>query len=153
MTTVHWNHEKGTLSSRKININNWIFQGDSISPLLFCIGLAPLSTLINKSGYGLIINSMVISHLYYMDDLQTIAKMMKSSKNTHYRKSLQWRYKGGVRAWQMCKSYNQKGKVTSTENINLGLDAVIHDVEQDSTYRYRGITKGMELSMQTWKRK
>ena len=49
----------------------------------------------------------------------------------------------------MCKRYIKKRKVTSKENINLGLDAVIQDLEQDSTYKYRGIMKGMEFSMQT----
>ena len=73
MATVHLNHEKGILTSRKININNGIFQGDLLSPLLFCIALAPLSTLINKSGYGFKISSMVISQLFHMDDLKTFA--------------------------------------------------------------------------------
>lgn len=49
-TTLHLNHEKGTLTWRKVNINSGIFQGDSVSPLLFCIALAPLSSLLISSG-------------------------------------------------------------------------------------------------------
>lgn len=34
-TTLTLNHNKGTVSSREIKINSGIFQGDSLSPLLF----------------------------------------------------------------------------------------------------------------------
>ena len=73
-TTLYLSHEEGTLTSREININSGIFQGDSLSPLLFCIALAPLSSLLNNSGYGFKTRSMVINHLFYMDDLKTFAK-------------------------------------------------------------------------------
>ena len=75
MTILYLNLEKGTLRLRKININNGIFQRDSLSSLPFCIALSPLSPLINKVGYGFKINSMVISHLFYIDDVNTFAKI------------------------------------------------------------------------------
>ena len=34
------------------NIKCSIYQGDTLSPLLFCIGLNPLSQVITMSGYG-----------------------------------------------------------------------------------------------------
>ena len=40
-------HESGTLMSDNINIKRGIFQGDSLSPLLFCISLIPLSLELN----------------------------------------------------------------------------------------------------------
>lgn len=51
-TTLHLQQSEGSLNSREINILSGIFQGDSLSPLLFCIALAPFSNLLNSSGYG-----------------------------------------------------------------------------------------------------
>ena len=35
-----------------ISITNGIFQGDSLSPLIVCLALAPLSNLLNNTGMG-----------------------------------------------------------------------------------------------------
>ena len=54
------------------------FQGDSPSPLLFCIALNPLSKELNRTGHGYRMTTghgetakrLLISHLLYMDDLK-----------------------------------------------------------------------------------
>jgi hypothetical protein len=52
-----------------------IYQGDALSPLLFCICLNPLSDIINKSKYGYKFKSGTkINHLMYMDDIKLYAK-------------------------------------------------------------------------------
>ena len=53
-----------------------IFQGDSLSPLLFCICLIPLNEQLNRLNTGCEehITKTKISHLQYMDDLKLIAK-------------------------------------------------------------------------------
>ena len=50
-TQITLTYKKGTLMSDNINIKRGIFQGDSLSPLLFCISLIPLSLELNSSGY------------------------------------------------------------------------------------------------------
>ena len=57
-----------------INIERGIFQGDSLSPLIFCIYLIPITNILRraKSGYKLAKN--LISHLLYMDDLKIYSK-------------------------------------------------------------------------------
>jgi len=67
-------HEEGTLTLRKININNGLVRGDSISKISFCVAFPSISALFNKSENGFKINSIVISNLFYMDDLRTFAK-------------------------------------------------------------------------------
>ena len=51
-------------------------QGDSFSPLLFCLALVPLTSELVTSGYGYtILNTGVpISNLFYMDDLKLYSK-------------------------------------------------------------------------------
>ena len=57
-----------------INIKRGILQGDSLSPLLICISLIPLSLELNFSGYGYKIGTEQVTHLFYMDDLKPYAK-------------------------------------------------------------------------------
>ena len=73
-TNLHLSHSNGTVTSSGIQINCGIFQGDSISPLLFCLALIPLSQLLNDTGYGYRIENRKINHLFYMDDLKIYAK-------------------------------------------------------------------------------
>ncbi|KAI3352301.1 hypothetical protein L3Q82_005275 [Scortum barcoo] len=54
----------------QVSIKCNIYQADALSPLLFCIGLNPLSQIITKTGYGYqLLNRTTISHLLYMDDI------------------------------------------------------------------------------------
>ena len=58
-----------------IDIQCGIFQGDSLSPLLFCLAMNPLSELISDSKYGYSVKShCIVQHLFYMDDLKLFAK-------------------------------------------------------------------------------
>ena len=58
-----------------VNIRRGIFQGDSLSPLLFVICMIPLSQILRKlkSGYTLK-NGEKLNHLLFMDDLKIFAK-------------------------------------------------------------------------------
>ena len=55
-----------------------IYQGDSLSPLLFIISINPLSLLLNRKcrGYNLEGNNM--THILYMDDLKGYCESYKS---------------------------------------------------------------------------
>jgi len=64
------------METEDIKIQRGIFQGDSLSPLLFCICLLPLTEQLNKldTGYEEHTSKIKMSHLLYMDDLKLIAK-------------------------------------------------------------------------------
>jgi hypothetical protein len=66
------------IQSEIINIRRGIFQGDSLSPLWFCIALNPLSKLLNRTEMGLELKSknksiFKLTHLFFMDDLKLYA--------------------------------------------------------------------------------
>ena len=66
-----------TRRTNEILIRRGIFQGDSLSPLWFCLALNPLSHLLQRTPYGYIIDRkpmQKISHHFYMDDLKLYAK-------------------------------------------------------------------------------
>ena len=68
--------ENKLIETDDIKIQCEIYQGDSLSPLLFCICLIPLTEQLNKvnTGYEKHTMKTKISHLLYMDDLKLIAK-------------------------------------------------------------------------------
>ena len=77
-TVLFLHHKNGTVQSDDIKINSGIFQGDCPSGIFFCLALAPLSWLINRTGLGYKIGkgkekNNVISHLLLMDDLKLYA--------------------------------------------------------------------------------
>ena len=68
--------ENKLIESDGIKIQCGIFQGDSLSPLLFCIYLISLTEQLNRLNTGCEKHTTKtkISHLLYMDDLKLIAK-------------------------------------------------------------------------------
>ena len=63
------------MKSKMLSINSGIFQGDSLSPSLFCMALAPLSSLLNGTGHGYDARfGTRIKHLFYTDGLKAYAK-------------------------------------------------------------------------------
>ena len=65
------------MKSDKINIKCGIFQGDSLSSLLFCLLLMPLTNELNNTKYGYGIYEKTINQLLCMDDLKLHAKNNK----------------------------------------------------------------------------
>ncbi len=79
MGIFHNNNTLTDLLSSKpvaqVTIKCDIYQGDALPPLLFCIGLNPLSQIISKSGYGYQFQSgATVSHLLYMYDIMLYAR-------------------------------------------------------------------------------
>jgi len=68
--------ENKLIEAEDIKIKCRIFQGDSLSPLIFCICLISLTEHLNilNTRYGEHTTKTNISHLLYMDDLKLIAK-------------------------------------------------------------------------------
>ena len=73
-TTMILNYSTGKIVTNPINFRNGIFQGDSLSPLLFCLAVAPLSNLLNTTDLGYTVYRERLNHLFYMDDLKLYAK-------------------------------------------------------------------------------
>ena len=71
------------MQSQPIQIRSGIFQGDSLSPLLFCIALIPLTNELNRAdcGYQVHGSERKISHLLYMDDLKLLGRNENDLKN------------------------------------------------------------------------
>ena len=153
-TTLHLRHANGSLTSRLLSINRGIFQGDSLSPLLFCLALAPLSSLLNESSYGYEIYGQKVTHLFYMDDLKTYARddehqtgLLKIVKT--FSDDIQMEF--GLD--KCAKATFKRGRLTETTNIELDADTCIRDLEQEGIYKYLGVNEGDGIQHATMKEK
>ena len=73
-----WNTELTASNQRlgNVKIRRGIFQGDSLSPLLFVLVMIPLTLVLRqtKASYELKKGGKKINHLLFMDDLKLFAK-------------------------------------------------------------------------------
>jgi hypothetical protein len=71
------------MQSQPIQIRKGIFQGDTFSPLFFCIALISLTNELNRAdcGYQVHGTEMKISHFLYMDDLKLLRRNENDLKN------------------------------------------------------------------------
>ena len=80
-TTITLSHTNGDISIPDVKIQRGIFQGDSLSPLLFCLAIDPLSKVLKKQNVGYDLGQVrgrnkkkeVVNHLLFMDDLKLYA--------------------------------------------------------------------------------
>ena len=96
-----------------INIRRGIFQGDSLSPLLFVISMIPLSLILRKCNaqYSLGKDKPSINHLLFMDDLKLYARSddaIDSLVRTVWLFSQDIGMQFGVKKMRSC--FNQKGE-------------------------------------------
>ena len=83
-TKLFFPTKDGTVETDDIFFRRGIFQGDSLSPLLFCLALAPISAMLVKEKLGYWIYKKTVSNLLYIDDLKVYARLdieMKQCKD------------------------------------------------------------------------
>ena len=151
-TNITLNHTKGKMKIENVKISRGIFQGDSLSPLLFCLSINPLSVLLNMEGVGYNLEKTrsktpgrVISHLLFMDDLKVYAnnetnlkKLMEVVKGF----SNDIGMKFGLDKCSKCSI--RKGRKVGGEDISTE-EGPILDLASDSTYKYLGIEENSSI--------
>ena len=141
MTLVH---KEGILETGPIGIKRGIFQGDSLSPLLFTMSLNPLSQELQKTGYGYQLDEQTkINHLFYVDDLKlygTSDNQLTVLINTVKNISDDIKMEFGLD--KCAKASFKRGKKVSAEGIPLNDNQVIQDLDQAETYKYQGMEEG-----------
>ena len=134
-------HESGVLETGPINIKRGIFQGDSLSPLLFTMSLNPLSRELQKTGYGYQLDKQTkINHLFYVDDLKlygTSDNQLNGLISTVKKVSDDIQMEFGLD--KCAKATFKRGKKVSAEGILLNDHQLTQDLDQAETYKYLGM--------------
>ena len=150
MTLVH---KEGVLETGPIRIKTGIFQGDSLSQLLFPMPLNPLSKELQNTGYGYQLDEQTkINHLFYVDDLKlygTSDNQLTGLINTVKNVSDDIKMEFGL---DKCANPSfKRGKKVSAEGIPLNDNQVIQDLDQAETYKHLGMEE--EEGVQHYKMK
>ena len=129
-----------------VSINRGIFQGDSLSPLLFCLAVDPLSKLLNEMEKGYSLKGRMknpdytVNHLLYMDDLKLYANnqitLEQQLKLVH---SFSSNIGMDFGLDKCAKLVIKKGKTVHTEGIQLNESTIINDIIEGESYKYLGI--------------
>ena len=140
-TTMKLFYNVGCITTDQIKIKSGIFQGDSFSPLLFCLALVPLTSELATSGYGYKISntSAPISNLFYMDDLKLYSKN-EQEQIGELKVVKQFSDDIGMEfGLEKCaKASFKEGKLTSTGNIVIDVDPEVQELDQEGVYKYLG---------------
>ncbi|XP_042889217.1 uncharacterized protein LOC122264411 [Penaeus japonicus] len=142
-TKLFLSHNEGVGESNAIKIKRGIFQGDSLSPLLFCISLIPLSNELNNTGAGYNIFQKVLNHLFYMDDLKLFAKndqQLEGLLTTVKEFSNDICMDFGLD--KCAKASFVRGKLRESTPIQLDIDTVIKELNPEDSYKYLGVCEG-----------
>lgn len=80
---------EGLSKSKAMKVKCGVLQGDTLSPLLFCLTIAPVSYVLNRLNPGYRQRACmpgesphIINHLYYMDDLKIYTECMDDLNDT-----------------------------------------------------------------------
>ena len=71
---LNLHYEGGKITTDNIKFRRGIFQGDSLSPLLFCLCLTPITNILRRKEVGYKLGNRKVSNLLYIDDLKIYAK-------------------------------------------------------------------------------
>ena len=156
-------HANGDMQIPDVKIRRGIFQGDSLSPLLFCIAIDPLSKIIKKENIGYSLSRSrkktdqameLISHLLFMDDLKLYAGNEKGLDILIRKVHAFSRDIGMEFGLEKCaKSVIKKGKKVPGQNLEIEDGKFVEDLEHDKTYKYLGIEENHTLEHKQLRKK
>ena len=134
----------------EVSIRRGIFQGDSLSPLLFVVAMIPLTSLLRreKMGYRFGMEGKKINHLLFMDDLKLYGSgsgEIDELCQVVYKFSKDIGMKFGM---DKCAAMEMRNgsKVTWDKDIELPDGEVMQEVGVEG-YKYLGVLEGEDLLM------
>ena len=141
---MHLNTENKLIETEDIKIQRGIFQEDSLSPLLFCICLIPLTEKLNKLNtvYEEHATKKKLSHLFYMDDLKLIAKSEEEiQKQIQTVKTFSDVIHMEFGLEKCAKIAFKRGKLVHSQNLVININREIQELEQGKSTSTLGLRK------------
>ena len=138
----------------EVKIERGIFQGDSLSPLLFVIILIPLTHILRKAspGYEFASSKEKIDHLLFMDDLKLYSKTEKTLDSliqTVRIFSNDIKMEFGIE--KCAKLVLKRGKVIKSEGIKFSDNRKMRSLDENEEYKYLGILQADQIKQKEMK--
>lgn len=154
-TTLIINRNEEKIRTGEVKIKRGIYQGDSLSPLWFCLSLNPLSNILNNTNKGYVLQkrgNYQISHLLYMDDIKIYSG---SRKDLEHNMEIIEMFSNDIKmtfGLDKCKTQSiHKGK-RELIGFQLANDGgLIEGMEEGEVYRYLGIAQARVIEETTTK--
>ena len=138
---VNWKTELASCGEmlRLIDTRRGIFQGDSLSPLIFAVCMVPLTKILQNVKAGYTLGEGRINHLFFMDDLKVYGKNkaeIESLVSTVQLISQDIGIEFGIKKSSV--EALKREKLCKSEGIKLINRQAIKEVD-DEGYKYLGI--------------
>ena len=122
-----------------VNIRRGIFQGDSLSPLIFILCIVPMTKILRHMRAGYMLDNVKINRLLFMDDLKVFGKNEKEIdsliKTVEVFSSDIGMEFGIKKCGVVCM---KRGKLSKAEGLRLRSGEMIKEVTEEG-YKYLGI--------------
>lgn len=149
-TSINLNTNRDQINIGEIEIKRGIFQGDSLSPLWFCLALNPLSQQLNNTKFGLNIKNdkrsiCQLTHLLYMDDLKLYSG---SNINMDRLLDITVRFTKDIKmdfGLNKCRKLNIKKGTVMGGSYNINEEQQIPAMESNELYKYLGYNQSQLL--------
>ena len=137
-------------------IQSGIFQGDTLSPLLFIIAMMPLNHILRKctAGYKFSRSLEKVNHFMYMDDIKLFAKNEKELETLIHTVRIYSRDIGMEFGIEKCAMLVMRsGKRQLTDGMELPNQDKIKTLAGNKTYKYLGILEADTIKQVEMKEK
>ena len=131
----------GGTASFQVAFERGLFQGDALSPILFCLSIAPLSHGLRKMR-GFQGRHQTVSHLLFMDDLKIFAESredLRKATMEGWKVSTALGMQFGL--GKCAVAHAKAGRIAAGDALRLQSGATIPNVQYGETYRYLGIAQ------------
>ena len=139
----------------EVQIKRGIFQGDSLSPLMFVMAMIPLTTMLRKvrPGYHMRDQSK-INHLLYMDDLKVYGKSKKEIESIIHTVRIFSEDIGMEFGLDKCATITlRRGKLEKDSSVQLPDGQEIQQLEESEEYKYLGVLEADDIKHEKMKDK
>lgn len=141
-----------TVITDTIRIRRGIYQGDSLSPLLFCVAMNPLSSVLNRTEVGARVcgnqaDSTKVTHLLYMDDIKLYARSAEGLESLlrhteMFSKDISMEF--GI---DKCRTAvtGESTVGTRADGFTCESGEIVLGMEEEETYKYLGFLQSRKL--------
>ena len=147
-TSINLRTEEGTETIR-IKLKRGLFQGDSLSPLLFCLCVSLLSYALNRGkGFSSAYQPRPTTHLMFMDDLKIFEESRAELIRAVAVAEGISKAVGMTLGLRKCAvAHAVGGRVVQGGNLPLATGGTISEVEYGETYKYLGVSQLFEANL------